>query len=128
MRIVIIAAFLLCVSISTSMVDAAGIFPSTDDAPTGIEDVETEMSGTQTRLESAPSAPTLIELISSLVWSGVNFVGMIIEVPTAFATLIGAVIPGNEPVEVVFVSGIRGVIVFIYILALIQIIRGFSVE
>lgn len=134
MRVVVIALLLICINLSANMFIAGGVFCEEYDyeckesLPIYTDEIKDNTQDTYDNLDNPPTTLNPIELVAAIVWSGLEFMGLILLAPTGITNLIGLAIPGNTAVEVAFVLGIGAAMWFIYILAIVQIIRGFTVE
>lgn len=129
MKIIAMAIFLLSVNVATAMVAAAGAFPD-GVAPANIEELGTKL-GNLSQADPAVSGsrtPTsgfnIIDIATGLGTAVLLFIGVAINTPTAFAFLIGEIIPGTTSVESIFVGGLKLGMWVVYVLAMIQLLTG----
>lgn len=127
MRIISIAIILLCINVATSMVAVAGTFPS-GVAPPGLENLGDKMTN-MSELESNPSTTgfSITELANALGTAITIFMKLVVNAPTAFAFLVGKIIPGDTTVEAVFVGGILFGTWAIYAIALVQLLTRWRI-
>lgn len=133
MKIIAMAIFILGVNVATAMVAASGAFPE-GVAPANIEDLGTKlgnlsqadpgMSGSRT----PTSGYNIIDIATGLGNAIVLFIGIAVNTPTAFAFLIGEIIPGTTTVESIFVGGLKLGMWVVYVVAVIQLLTGRIME